>query len=1170
MKALTEPLLSLESYQNILECIQKDTTPVLATGVIDVQKSHLFHGLKTHTGRPLLILTYSELRAREIIDNMSFFERETLYYPAKDILFYSADVHSMEMNRQRFLAIERLLKGDDDVVIVASMEALLDRYPKREVFQGHILTLKVGDVIHLNTFIRKLIGLGYERTELVEGAGQFALRGGILDIFSLTAEEPVRIEFWDDEIDSIRAMDPATQRSVEKLEETRIFPMGELVFDDEVAEKATKRIQKEYTQCLKNMEKKELWEQGGRLRETVGENIQRLETEKTCSGVGSFITYFYEQTVSFLDYLPPNTLICFDEPERIHEHMNTLMEEYRESMKGRISQGYLLPGQASLLYDYTDILRQSEAFAKVLFAGLNQRTADFHPKSKVSFAVRSTPSFQKRVDLFCEELQYLKKNGFRTVILAGTGTRAQRMVKELREMDLPAQYAQDLNREIPKGAIWVTKGSLSKGFRYEYINLAIFSDQEVFGGVQTQKKKKKRKSGAAIESFTDLKAGDFVVHDNHGIGMFCGLEKIAVEGVQKDYMKISYRDGGNLFVPVNQMDMVQKYIGSGGGAPKLNKLGGQDWAKVKAKTRAAVKILAEDLVALYAKRAAAKGFAYGADTIWQNEFEEAFPFEETEDQIDAIADVKQDMQSQKVMDRLICGDVGYGKTEVAIRAAFKAVQDGKQVAFLVPTTILAQQHYNTFAQRMANYPVTIELLSRFRTPKQQKESLKNIERGYGDIVIGTHRILSKDVVFRDLGLVIVDEEQRFGVAHKEKLKRLRDNVDVLTLSATPIPRTLHMSLAGIRDMSLLEEPPQERRPIQTYVMESNPEFIKEAIHREVARGGQVYYLYNRVNSIAEEAFRLQKLVPEANIAYAHGQMSERELERIMEDYISGETDVLVCTTIIETGMDISNANTMIIQDADRMGLSQLYQLRGRVGRSNRIAYAYLLYRKDKMLREVAEKRLQTIREFTEFGSGFKIAMRDLEIRGAGNLLGAEQHGHMESVGYDMYCRLLEEEVQSLRGQVVVKDDFETNIDINVSAFIPDFYIKNQEQRMELYKKIAMVRSMEEYYDMQEEMEDRYGDLPRSVQTLLEIVLLKAEAHAMGISSITQKQRATVILAFREDAKTDPEKLTKMISKGRGKYLFTAAAQPYVTIKLPKEREPKVLEEIKILLNEIKG
>ena len=1160
MKGLTAPMLELESFQQILNCISKKQTPVFATGVIDAAKNHLTYCLKKYTERPVFILTYSELRAKEIMEDMAFFEKDCVYYPAKDILFYSADVHSMEMNRQRFLVLERLLKGERPV-IVASMEALLDKYPKKEVFQSFLLQLKVGDIVEISDLTRKLVVMGYERAELVESPGQFTLRGGILDIWSLTAEDAVRIEFWDDEIDSIRSMDAQSQRSVDKLDEAVIFPMREMVYTEEQALEAAERITKEYTKTLKNLEKKGLEEAVERLREHIGEDAELLRAEKTLPAVGAYVDYFYGETVSLLSYLQEDTILCIDEPERIREHMDILTEEYQESVKGRIEQGYLLPGQSHMLYSYTEILRQMEAFATVLLAGLSQRSLDFQPKWMADFAVRSTPSFQQRADLFVEELQYLKKENFRTLILAGSGTRAQRIAGELGNMGLEAVYIDDLEKLVPKGAVWVAKGTLTKGFRYDFIHLAVFCDSELFGGKEKKKRNRRRKNGTAIESFTDLHIGDYVVHDNHGIGVFRGLEKISVEGVQKDYMKISYRDGGSLFVPVNQMDMVQKYIGTGAAAPKLNKLGGQDWAKAKAKARKAVQIMAEDLVALYAKRVAAKGHVYGLDTVWQREFEENFPYEETEDQLNAIEDVKKDMESDKVMDRLICGDVGYGKTEVAIRAAFKAAQEGKQVAFLVPTTILAQQHYNTFVQRMAGYPIKIELLSRFRTPKQQKESLHNMERGFSDILIGTHRILSKDVKFKDLGLIIVDEEQRFGVAHKEKLKALRENVDVLTLSATPIPRTLHMSLAGIRDMSLLEEPPQERHPIQTYVMENNPEFIREAIHREISRGGQVYYLYNRVEHISEEAFRIQKLVPEANVTYAHGQMSERELERIMGEFIEGEIDVLVCTTIIETGMDISNANTIIIQDADRMGLSQLYQLRGRVGRSNRIAYAYLLYRRDKILREEAEKRLQTIREFTEFGSGFKIAMRDLEIRGAGNLLGAEQHGHMEAVGYDMYCRLLEEEVQNLKGEAPREESFETAIDLNISAFIPDFYIKNQEQRMELYKKIAGIRNMDEYYDMQEELEDRYGDLPKAVQLLLEVVLVKAEAHEMGIVSITQKH-GNLLLEFRPEPNIDVGRLMQLIAAAKGKYLFTAGANPYLTIKPGRGEAEKPLELIK--------
>lgn len=1166
MKAILDPLLELHPYQRILGAIQNKQTPIFGTGVVGVEKSHIFYGLGQHTQKPIFILTHSELRGRELAQELSFFHRDVMYYPAKDILFYSADVRGQEVGRKRFQIIERLLRHETPI-LVASMESLSERFVAKDVFQSFILEIAVGDVWQVNDLIKKLVFLGYERTELVESRGQFTLRGGILDVFSLTAEEAIRIEFWDDEIDSIRAMEVGTQRSSEKLDKATIFPMNELVYEEEMAQSAADKITKEFAKTRKAMEKLGNQEAMERLGEHGGEDGERLRLEGRLPNVGSYISYFYDKTVSLLDYIPADTILCLDEPDRIHTHMETVMEEYGESMKGRIAEGYLLPKQAELLFPYTEILHKMSGFSTVLLAGLNQRALDFTPKEVVHFMVHATPSFGNQLQLFCEELQFLKKEGYRTLILSGTGSKGQRMARELEDLGVFATYVENLDQEMAAGSIWVSRGNLPKGFRYEACKLAVFSDQELFGGEKKRKPKKKKK-GAAIESFTDLKIGDYVVHDNHGIGIYGGLEKIKVEGIQKDYMKITYKDGGNLFVPVNQMDMVQKYIGSGGAAPRMNKLGGGDWAKAKAKTRAVVQILAEDLVELYAKRAAAKGFACGSDTTWQSEFEEAFPFMETDDQLHAIEDMKADMESDKVMDRLICGDVGYGKTEVAIRGAFKAVQEGKQVAFLVPTTILAQQHYHNFVERMGQYPIQLELLSRFRTPKQQRESLANMKNGMGDILIGTHRILSKDVEFKDLGLVIVDEEQRFGVSHKEKLKRLRDNVDVLTLSATPIPRTLHMSLSGIRDMSLLEEPPQERQPVQTYVMENNPEFVREAIHREIARGGQVFYLYNRVGSIAEEAFRLQKLVPEARIAYGHGQMSERELERIMEDFISGETDVLVCTTIIETGLDISNANTIIIQDADKMGLSQLYQLRGRVGRSSRIAYAYLLYQRNKMLREVAEKRLQTIREFTEFGSGFKIAMRDLEIRGAGNLLGAEQHGHMETVGYDMYCRLLEEAVQILKGEEPTRKSNETSVDLNISAFIPDFYIKNQEQRMEMYQKIATIRTEDGYFDMIDEMMDRYGDLPKSVQTLLEMVLLKAEAGALGIGALVQK-RDTVLVEFGEEIHFDTEKLTATIVAGKGKYLFTAGAKPYLTIKLGKQKDMSIIEEIKFLLNAIK-
>ncbi len=1162
-----EPLLELRDYDTLIQSIQKKNTPVMATGVIDVQQTHMVCCLLKNLQKSGIFITYSESRAKEICEDMRCFKQQAFFYPAKDILFYSADVHSKEIQRERFRILERLLLGEP-CVIVLSAEALLDRLPEKKVFEKFIIHLKTGEIIHLDVLLRQLIAMGYERSELVEGPGQFAVRGGILDIYSPTMESAVRIEFWDDEIDSIRSMDTFSQRSMEKMEEIRLFPARELIYEKKDAENAANCMQKEWELSRRKYEESGMEEEAQRLSETIGEVIENLREERTFGSIENYITFFYQNTVGLLEYLQRDTVVFFDEPERIRGHMDVLYEEYSESIKSRMEQGYLLPSQSNMLLDYAYVVKQSKEFSCVLLSTVAQNISDFHVKGILNFSVRSASSYQKKIEIFCEEVAELKKKGYQILIYGGTSARCERMVRELEERDITATYILSPKLEMPLGSVWIMQGRISKGFVYQDIPFAVFSDRELLGESGRKITPKKKKKGAAISSFTDLKIGDYVVHDNHGIGIFRGLEKISVDGIHKDYMKISYANDGALFIPVNQMDVIQKYIGSNAGSPKLNKLGGQEWGRAKTKARNAVKILAEDLVALYAKRAAAKGYQYSADTAWQKEFEDAFPFEETQDQLTAIEDVKNDMESGRIMDRLICGDVGYGKTEVAIRAAFKAVQDGKQVAYLVPTTILSQQHFHTFVQRMADYPVKIVQLSRFATPKQQKTALQELEQGVADIVIGTHRILSKDVKFRNLGLVIVDEEQRFGVSHKEKLKALKENLDVLTLTATPIPRTLHMSLSGIRDMSILEEPPQERRPIQTYVMESNPEFVKEAIQREVNRGGQVYYLHNRVDSIAEEAIRVQKLAPTARVAFAHGQMTERQLENIMEDFIEGEIDVLVCTTIIETGMDISNVNTIIIQDADRMGLSQLYQLRGRVGRSNRTAYAYLMYRRNKVLQETAEKRLQTIREFTEFGSGFKIAMRDLEIRGAGNLLGAEQHGHMEAVGYDMYCRLLEEEVQQLRG-VEAPEQFETLIDINVDAYIPDFYIPNQEQRMEIYKKIATVISLADYYEIQEEIEDRYGNLPKSVQALLEVVVLKAEAHSLDVLSIVQKQNH-ILVTFKHDAKIDTERLTSLITHEKEKYLFTAGANPYLTIKLKKGDTESAVSYVKSLLQGLKG
>ena len=771
-----------------------------------------------------------------------------------------------------------------------------------------------------------------------------------------------------------------------------------------------------------------------------------------------------------------------------------------------------------------------------------------------------------------KDLQKWKKEGYRIALLSASRTRAKRLASDLQEYELNSFYSDDRDREIQPGEIMVTDGNLHHGYEYPLIRFAVLTESDIFGSEKKKRKKRHTYEGTKIQSFTDLNVGDFVVHESHGLGIYRGIEKIEVDKVIKDYMKIEYSGGSNLYVLATQSDVIQKYAGADAKPPKLNKLGGQEWNKTKTRVHKAVQIVAQDLVKLYAARQEKQGFVYGPDTVWQREFEEMFQFEETDDQLLAIADTKKDMESTKIMDRLICGDVGFGKTEVAIRAAFKAVQEDKQVVYLVPTTILAQQHYNTFVQRMKDFPVRVDLLCRFRTPAEQKKTLEDLKKGAVDILIGTHRVLSKDVKFKDLGLLIVDEEQRFGVTHKEKIKQLKNNIDVLTLTATPIPRTLHMSLIGIRDMSVLEEAPNERQEIQTYVCEYNEEMIREAISRELNRGGQVYYVYNRVNTIVEMSNTIAKLVPEANVAFAHGQMKERELERIMYDFINSDIDVLVSTTIIETGLDISNVNTMIIHDADTMGLSQLYQLRGRVGRSNRTAYAFLMYKRNKMLKEVAEKRLSAIREFTELGSGFKIAMRDLEIRGAGNLLGEAQHGHMEAVGYDLYCKMLNESVRELKGEQQIQEKYETVMDLDIDAYIPDKYIRNEYQKLDIYKRIAMIESREEQDDMLEELLDRFGEPPKAVQNLLSIARLKAEAHQAFITEVTQKGDFIKLVMY-EKTQADPKKIEQMVQKYQGKMKFVIDTRPYFLYTKPRKSakdNKDVLELTREMIEDIAG
>ena len=1077
MKAFLTPLQGLAEFEQIKEKSKTNKGILQVSGCMESQRSHLMYGL-SGIAPYRLILAEDERRAREIYEDYRFYDRKVYSYPAKDLLFFQADIHGNLLIRQRMKVIKALLE-EKELTVVTSIDGCMDFLESLEKIKEQLIHYESDSTVDIEQLKNQLVALGYERVGQVEMPGQFSVRGGIVDIYCLTEENPWRIELWGDEIDSIRSFDPESQRSLENLEELTIYPAVEHIGDKDM--------------------------------------------------------------VSFLDYFPEErTIIFLDEPNRLTEKGGAVEEEYRQSRMHREEKGSRnLP--ENWLCSFEQLQKELNKRNCISVCALEPKQAGWKVREKFYLEVKSISAYNNSFELLVKDLHQYKKQGYRIALLSGSRTRAERLAKDLQEEGLAAFYGQDYDREICPGEIMVVYGHAKKGFEYPLIKFAVMTESDIFGQEQ-KKKKKKNYSGSRIQDFAELSVGDFVVHEKHGLGIYRGIEKVEVDRIVKDYIKIEYRGGSNLYIPATQLDCLQKYSGADASkAPKLNKLGTQEWNKTKSKVRGAVKNIAKELVELYAVRQEKEGYVCGPDTVWQREFEEMFPYEETEDQLSAIEDAKRDMESTRIMDRLICGDVGYGKTEVALRAAFKEVQESRQVAYLAPTTILAQQIYNTFVQRMKEFPVRVELLCRFRTPAQQKKAIEDLKKGQVDVIIGTHRILSKDVQFKNLGLLIVDEEQRFGVTHKEKIKQLKKDVDVLTLTATPIPRTLHMSLIGIRDMSVLEEPPMDRMPIQTYVMEYDEETVREAINRELRRGGQVYYVYNRVTDIADVALRIAKLVPDARVDFAHGQMSERELENVMYSFVNGDIDVLVSTTIIETGLDISNVNTMIIHDSDRYGLSQLYQLRGRIGRSNRTAYAFLMYRKNVMLKETAEKRLAAIREYTDLGSGFKIAMRDLELRGAGNLLGAQQHGHMNAVGYDLYCKMLNEAVKEAKG-IRTMEDFETSVDLNVDAYIPDSYISNEFQKLDIYKRIAGIETQQDYDDMLEELLDRFGEPGKAVLNLLAIAKLKAIAHQGYVTEIKQTGK-TVRFTLYEKARLNTEGFPALMQKYRRGLQFKNEQEP---------------------------
>ena len=1118
---MINPFLKTESYQALQQALTDGVGPLAVTGTVNPVKAQLLVSLR-NTGktsaraaakngkRPWkLLVVKDEATGKRFVRDIHAFSEQAWYYPAKDFLFYQADTQGTLITRQRVEVLKHIME-DDGGVVVASIDALMDRVLGRENFSESVLTVEPGMTMEMEALSTKLSRLGYERVVEVDAMGEYSIRGGIVDVYPFTSENPVRIEFWDTEVDGIRTFDAETQRSIDTLDSVEIYPASD------------------------------------RAGSAAGE----------------------KQEVSLLDYFDERTLLFLDEPDRLRERGTVVETEFRESFEARVEEmqhhaklAATLEAQGlaekderdpdKLIYGIDQIMERLDTPRTIAFSALGTNLSVLKTKQRVHFETAEvTPYNKSGFEMLLKDLQRWQSEQYQIVLLSPSRTRASRLAQNLRDYDLRA-YCPDVPEaaEAEVGAIMVMFGVLNTGYQFPAERFVLLTEGDMFGNTNAVQKKRKQKKldGQHIAKLSELSVGDYVVHEDHGIGIYRGIERIESQGVTKDYIKIEYGDGGNLYLPATRLEGIQKYAGAEATKPKLNRLGGTEWTKTRSRVQHAVKEIARDLVKLYAARQSESGYRFGPDTVWQKEFEEMFPYEETVDQDLAIEAVKQDMESHKIMDRLICGDVGYGKTEVALRAAFKAVQDSKQVAYLVPTTILAQQIYNTFVERMKGFPVNIALLCRFRTPQQIRKSLDDLKAGRVDVVIGTHRLLSKDVEFRNLGLLIVDEEQRFGVTHKERIKNLKKNVDVLTLTATPIPRTLHMSLVGIRDMSVLEEPPIDRVPIQTYVMEYNDELVREAINRELARNGQVYYVYNRVNNIADVAGHVQKLCPEARIAYAHGQMSETQLEDIMLRFINGEVNVLVSTTIIETGLDIPNANTMIIQDADRMGLSQLYQIRGRVGRSNRTAYAFLMYRRGKMLTEESEKRLKAIREFTQLGSGIRIAMRDLEIRGAGNVLGAEQHGHMEAVGYDLYCKLLNTAVKEEKGELQEQPGFDTQIDCDIDAFIPDTYIPNESQKLDVYKRISSIENEEDYSEMQDELIDRFGEIPKPCANLLRIALLRAEAHRSYATEVDIRKGSWKIL-LDPKARIRVEEIPALVREQQGRLRFVTGKQAMLVFR----------------------
>ncbi|MFC7322313.1 transcription-repair coupling factor [Halobacillus campisalis] len=1168
MQGIKNYLYPQDDIKSVVDGFEAGMQEQMIAGLSGASRSLMISLLKESLNRPVIIITHQLIQAQQIYDDMTELadSDQVHLYPVNELIASEIAVASPELRSQRIEALSQWLNQKSGVLI-APVSALKRIMPPKSYWEHNMLPFRVGEEIDVDLYLNRFVSMGYERVDMVSSPGEFSVRGGIIDAYPLTAEYPYRIELFDTEVDSIRSFDSESQRSHSKFDFVQVGPATELLLTDEDFTRAAHRLEEALSHSLQKLTKKEAKET---LNTYIEHDIDQLHHRERFQELYKYIGYFYEEPVSLLDYLPDNGLIVLDEMSRIQETAGRLDQEEAEWYNSLLEVNQMVR-DLRISFDWHDTwekMKQTKLYLSVFM----RHIPNTQPQNIVNISSRQMQQFHGQMNLLKTEMDRWMKQGYSVIILAPDDSRADKIQSVLQDYQMEAVVAKK-SPALPVNIPTIIKGNISSGFEWPMHKLAVLTENELFKKRTAKPKRRQKMTNAErIKNYQELKVGDYVVHANHGIGKYIGIETLKVGDSHKDFLMVKYSGNDKLFVPIDQIDLIQKYVGSEGKEPKVYKLGGSEWTKVKSRVQSSVEDIADDLIQLYADREASKGHAFSEDGEMQRDFETAFPYEETEDQIRCIDEIKEDMQRIRPMDRLLCGDVGYGKTEVAIRAAFKAVENGKQVAILVPTTILAQQHFETMQERFQDFGVNIGLLSRFRTKKQQKETTDRLRKGLLDIVVGTHRILSKDIKFKDLGLLVVDEEQRFGVKHKEKIKQLKSNVDVLTLTATPIPRTLHMSMLGVRDLSVIETPPENRFPIQTYVLEYNPVFMREAVEREMARDGQVFFLFNRVENIERMAQEISALVPEARVAFAHGQMNETELENVMFSFLEGEFDVLVSTTIIETGVDIPNVNTLIVYDADRMGLSQLYQLRGRVGRSNRVAYAYFTYQKDKVLTEVAEKRLQAIKEFTELGSGFKIAMRDLSIRGAGNLLGSQQHGFIDSVGFDMYSQMLKDAIEAKRQgkEPEAIQPFQPELDLNIDAYIPDEYISDEKQKIDMYKQFQAIESVEDIHDLRDEMIDRFGDYPEEVENLFRVSSIKHYAKRARIESISEKKKKIVmVMEMSQSQQIDGAKLFEVANEyGRMIQLGTEDSRLKVTVAWDRSSAGKRYEVIEEFLERL--